>query len=153
MQALGNFGQLDELATQAEAILTLGRARQFDALRHSEVAGVTAILELLGEGGYRSGEPQILAGSRDRRRLGTRNGPLQQPAGRLPRRLVANPQPGQFATLARGLGTGLITQRLQPAFAARRDDLVERSDGVPSADITGIDLVVAEILALSARFS
>lgn len=84
MQALGDFGQLDELATQTEAILALGRARQRDALRQIEVAGVATVLELLGEGRDRSGEPQILAGSRDRRRLGTRNGPLQHPAGRLP---------------------------------------------------------------------
>ena len=85
MQALGNFGQLDELAAQAEAVLTFRRARQRDALRQIEVARVAPTLELLGEGGYRCGEAQVLAGSRNRLGLAACDRPLQQPAGELQR--------------------------------------------------------------------
>ncbi|MNO71084.1 hypothetical protein D3C76_619870 [compost metagenome] len=75
--------------------------------------------------------------------------PLHQPAGAAFRCLVTHPQQRQLIALAAGLRFRLlVAQVVQPALGPGRDDFIERGNRVPGADLTGIDLVVVEVLAL-----
>src|SRR5690606_4909857 len=111
-------------------------------------AGVPGVLELLGESRHRSGEAQVLAGAGDRRGFTLGDRPLDQLAGATLRRLVAQAQPGDLAGLALLLLALRIAQRFQPALGAYRYHFIQGRDGMPGADLAGIDLVVAEVLAL-----
>ncbi len=114
----------------------------------AELAEVFAAFQLLAECGHRGGEAQVIRCRAGRLDVAFWQRPFEQLAAVRARCLVAQAQQCQLVGLAaRGRFRLGITQRLQVTLAAHQRDFVQGGHGVTGTDFTGIDLVVAEILA------